>query len=375
MKIEKKYIVPLIASFILLWSCASDGKDELVSPIDPKLSVSAEQIEVGQDIELKLIDITEKDIQSVKWDLGDGTYSEKKDITHHYDLPGTYAVTVNTTLVTGGTWSAKTLVDVYYPEVIEGQRPTILSSLQKKDLVQICAHRGYWKDAPENSIRAINLAIEKKIEMIELDVRTSKDGELVLMHDATINRTTNGTGEVSKLDLKELLSFSLYHNGELTEEKIPLFKNALALARGKIYIDIDVKASDYKVIYDLVRQYGMLKQVLFTVYDVAVAKKIVGWNKEVIILPVIYEMKDLDTYLGISKPLPLAQFNSTAFTDEILAKAASNNVAVFKNIYVNTNITPTSDNYKQVRTFLNKKGSIIQTDYPAELIEYLKNNK
>ena len=55
--------------------------------------------------------------------------------------------------------------------------------------------------------------------MIELDVRTSKDGEMVLMHDATIERTTNGTGKVSELNYKELLSYNLYHDGALTEEK------------------------------------------------------------------------------------------------------------------------------------------------------------
>ena len=112
--------------------------------------------------------------------------------------------------------------EVEYPEVSEDQRVSITTSLQNKDHVQICAHRGYWKDAPENSVKAVTLAIENQIDMIELDVRTSKDGEMVLMHDATIERTTNGTGKVSELNYKELLSYNLYHDGALTEEKIPL---------------------------------------------------------------------------------------------------------------------------------------------------------
>ena len=139
-----------------------------------------------------------------------------------------------------------------YPEVTESERASIPVSLQKRDHVQICAHRGYWKDAPENSIKAVTLAIENKIDMIELDVRMSKDGKLVLMHDATIERTTNGTGKVSELSYKELSSYNLYHDGELTEERIPLFKDILSAARGKIYIDIDVKISDYKAVYNMV---------------------------------------------------------------------------------------------------------------------------
>lgn len=78
---------------------------------------------------------------------------------------------------------------------------------------------GILERCTENSAKAVTLAIENQIDMIELDVRTSKDGEMVLMHDATIERTTNGTGKVSELNYKELLSYNLYHDGVLTEEK------------------------------------------------------------------------------------------------------------------------------------------------------------
>lgn len=77
------------------------------------------------------------------------------------------------------------------------------------------------------------MAIEKKIDMIELDVRSSKDGELLLMHDATIDRTTNGTGKVSDLNYKDLRTYYLYHNKELTEERVPLFKEVLLLLEVK----------------------------------------------------------------------------------------------------------------------------------------------
>ena len=179
---------------------------------------------------------------------------------------------------------------------------------------------------------------------------------------------------VSELNYKELLSYNLYHDGALTEEKIPLFKDILLAARGKIYIDIDVKISDYKAVYNLVKRYGMLSQVLFTVYDVSTARKVINLDRNAILLPVIYEMQDMENYLAVCKPLPVAQFNSAAFTEDILAKASGNGVSLFKNIYINTSITPTSDNYKQVKAFLAKQGSIIQTDYPVELKEYLKNN-
>ena len=368
----KMKLVGLFSILILFLGCSSDNEPAPVA--EPALSVSANQAEVGSDVTLKIEGVNNEDIQTVKWDLGDGTVSDKKTIVHQYSLPGNYTITVNVSLKDSKSWNLKALIEVYYEEVAENQRLSIAASLQIKDHIQICAHRGFWKDAPENSIKAVALAIEKKIDMIELDVRSSKDGELLLMHDATIDRTTNGTGKVSDLNYKDLRTYYLYHNKELTEERVPLFKEVLFAARGKIYIDIDVKISDYKSVYNMVKQYGMLSQVMFTVYSVADAKKMVTFDKVAMVLPVIYTMEDLDNYMAICKPLSVAQFNSKAFVDDILTKAADNKIALFKNIYINIILTTITDNYKQVKEFLSKKGDIIQTDYPVELMEYLKNN-
>lgn len=357
---------------ILFLSCSSNNEPAPVVKLT--LSVLANRVEVGNDVTLKIEGLDKGNIQTVKWDLGDGTVSDKETVFHRYALPGNYTIAVSVNLSDNNSWNAKTVLEVYYPEVAENQRLSIAASLKAKNHVQICAHRGFWKDAPENSMKAVTLAIEKKIDMIELDVRVSKDGELLLMHDATIDRTTNGSGKVPQQNYKDLRTYYLYHNSELTEERIPLLKDILSTARGKIYIDIDVKISDYKSIYDLVKQYGMLSQVMFTVYNVADARKMINLDKNAMILPVIYTMEDLENYMAVYKPLPVAQFNSKAFVDDILAKANENNVALFKNIYINTTLTPTSDNYKQVKEFLERKGDIIQTDFPVELIEYLQSN-
>lgn len=357
---------------ILFLSCSSNNEPAPVVKLT--LSVLTNRVEVGNDVTLKIEGLDKGNIRTVKWDLGDGTVSDKETVFHRYALPGNYTIAVSVNLSDNNSWNAKTVLEVYYPEVAENQRLSIAASLKAKNHVQICAHRGFWKDAPENSMKAVTLAIEKKIDMIELDVRVSKDGELLLMHDATIDRTTNGSGKVPQQNYKDLRTYYLYHNSELTEERIPLLKDILSTARGKIYIDIDVKISDYKSIYDLVKQYGMLSQVMFTVYNVADARKMINLDKNAMILPVIYTMEDLENYMAVYKPLPVAQFNSKAFVDDILAKANENNVALFKNIYINTTLTPTSDNYKQVKEFLERKGDIIQTDFPVELIEYLQSN-
>ena len=58
--------------------------------------------------------------------------------------------------------------------------------------VMVVAHRGDWRNAPENSLQAIQYCIDMGVDMVEIDVRKTKDGHIVLMHDGSIDRTTNG---------------------------------------------------------------------------------------------------------------------------------------------------------------------------------------
>ena len=67
---------------------------------------------------------------------------------------------------------------------------------QSKDNIWVAAHRGWCSKYPENTMEAIKAAVEVGVDQIETDVRVTKDGELVLFHDPTVDRTTNGTGKV-----------------------------------------------------------------------------------------------------------------------------------------------------------------------------------
>lgn len=73
----------------------------------------------------------------------------------------------------------------------------ILSELSApaKQSVLVVSHRGDWRNAPENSLQAFQNCIDMGVDMVELDLKKTKDGELILMHDNTLNRTTNGTGK------------------------------------------------------------------------------------------------------------------------------------------------------------------------------------
>ncbi|MGH2318955.1 glycerophosphodiester phosphodiesterase family protein [Planococcus sp. SE5232] len=124
------------------------------------------------------------------------------------------------------------------------------------------AHRGLWNPAPENSLPAIQNCIDHTIYLIELDMQLTKDGQIVLMHDSTVDRTTNGSGEIEQLTLKEIKQLSLKElnggpNAKITKEQVPTLLEVLPLIKGKAMINAD-KAWDLRhELYALVEQHDL----------------------------------------------------------------------------------------------------------------------
>ena len=86
---------------------------------------------------------------------------------------------------------------------------------ESRDHIYVAAHRGWSTAYPENTMEAFRAAAEIGVDQIETDVRVTKDGELVLIHDATVDRTTNGTGRVIDMTLAELKTLDAgIHKGE-----------------------------------------------------------------------------------------------------------------------------------------------------------------
>lgn len=108
------------------------------------------------------------------------------------------------------------------------------------------AHRGATAYAPENTIAAFDLAVEMKADYIEIDVQRSKDGALVLIHDTTVDRTTDGTGKVGDLTLEQLRSLDAgsWKGDQYKGEPIPTFEEILDRYRGKVGILIELKAPE-----------------------------------------------------------------------------------------------------------------------------------
>ena len=132
------------------------------------------------------------------------------------------------------------------------------------DYVVVISHRGDWRNYPENSIPAIESVIRMGVDMMELDVKMTKDSVLVLMHDKTINRMTNGKGLVSDITYDSLMTFNMKraHNVLTDSIKVPTLREALLCCKDRILVNVDHAYHYYKEIVELANELGVTGQVL-----------------------------------------------------------------------------------------------------------------
>jgi len=109
----------------------------------------------------------------------------------------------------------------------------------------IIAHRGASRYAPENTLAAFHMAVEQGAEALELDVALSAEGEVVILHDDTVDRTTDGTGRVGALTLADLkrLDAGSFFSPAFRGERIPTLAEVLEAVGHKILINIELKAN------------------------------------------------------------------------------------------------------------------------------------
>ncbi|MUZ64727.1 glycerophosphodiester phosphodiesterase [Agrobacterium vitis] len=143
-------------------------------------------------------------------------------------------------------------------EMASRTNPTILT----------IAHRGLWKSTAENSLASIREAIAQGVDMVEIDTQSSADGRLVVIHDATLDRTTTGSGTVSELPFNVIRQAKLRSGAggpeaDITEECVPTLEEILEEARGRITVNIDTKFTrDLPQVMETVLRMNIADQVL-----------------------------------------------------------------------------------------------------------------
>ena len=122
-----------------------------------------------------------------------------------------------------------------------------LLNTEKFKLPWIIAHRGFRAKYPENTLISFQAALDVGATMIELDVTSSCDGKLVVMHDSTLDRTTNGHGQVNAHSLKELkqLDAGSWFNPVFAGQQVPELEEVFELVNGSALINIEIKYQAY----------------------------------------------------------------------------------------------------------------------------------
>ena len=165
--------------------------------------------------------------------------------------------------------------------------------------VMVVAHRGCWLDTAENSLAGIYRCVELGVDMIEIDVRSSRDGHLVLMHDETVDRTTDGSGSVGEFTLRELQQLRLRRgagNGveALTEERVPTLEDALRAAKDRVLVNLDIKETLYDQALDVARGVGSESQLVIKMATDARDPRLANaaFHGETYFMPIIRECTD-----------------------------------------------------------------------------------
>lgn len=272
--------------------------------------------------------------------------------------------------------------------IVAGQDHISLSKFPH-DKIMVVAHRADWREAPENSVMAVKKAIEKGVNMVEIDLALTKDSVLVLMHDRTIDRTTTGKGKPSDYTLEEIKKFYLRDGlGVPTQMRIPTLEEVLNVTQGKIFINLD-KAFDYfDLVYPVLKKRNLLDEVLFkgTATYEEFNRKYGDIKNKIHYMPIV-RLSDCEGWPKINDYLnhyKVYGFEFTLGSDE-------SHIIEFKEIqkkgvrvWVNSLWPQQSaghyddlvlENPDVYEWFVKNNINTIQTDRPKELINFLKRKK
>lgn len=164
------------------------------------------------------------------------------------------------------------------------------------------AHRGLVTEAPENSLGAIEAAIRRGCHLVELDVRRTRDGVYVLLHDATLDRTTTGGGRITSVNLEDVSRLRLLHHDlRRTEELVPTLVDAARFAAGRILLQLDPKDVSFRELVDLGREHGFVQHLLLKQRWNRLAADEISWliaQEDVLFMPIVETVDEVEAALA-----------------------------------------------------------------------------
>ena len=184
---------------------------------------------------------------------------------------------------------------------------------------KIVCHRGAKTFAPENTLSAVDLAFDQGFNIVEIDVRQTKDGVPVVMHDSRVNRTTNGRVAIKKMsyDVVSQLDYGSWFDTFFTDEKVRPLEDVLVHAKGRGEVYIEIKEAEPKLLLELVQQFEMLEDCFFWCEDIRIMDQLRLLNKNLRLMARRYDFKTLKATIERHQPQVIG-FNGLNFTEEEL---------------------------------------------------------
>jgi len=284
------------------------------------------------------------------------------------------------------------------PSSAQGQLRNLRES-QADGHIFVAAHRADWIYAPENSLQGLRNAIFFGADLIETDVRRTRDGHYIMMHDATVDRTTNGSGTIAEMTLDEIRQLRLKTNwGQSTPFTVPTLDDFIIEAKGHAYLYLDKAGIDLpgssegttvRELLDILRRHDALQEAVFVLnWPYEKARRIFGTALDsVVYCPVIEDripnLTDyVETFLRELHPAAF-QFRmesldteSYRFLPHVLASGSRAFVA-------STWPRHTAGHDDEASIFrspaegwgwlVGQGFTIIETNYPKDLIQFLRN--
>ena len=232
----------------------------------------------------------------------------------------------------------------------------------------VIAHRGAHAGIPENSLAAYQKAIDLGCDFIEIDVRTTKDGGLVSVHNATIDAyVLRERGKVSDLTLAEIRSLDIGEKvgSEWKGTQVPTFEEILKLSEGKIGIYLDLKDADPRVLVPLLRKYNMAERTVWylSAGNADVIESIQKQCPECLVMPDPEDESNISQVISAFNPKILAT-DMGALSASFVAQAHKSKAMVF--------VDEKAGHKNEWARILSFGTDGIQTDQPEALIKYLQ---
>ncbi len=275
--------------------------------------------------------------------------------------------------------------------------------------VLVAAHRGLaglstgaWEKYPENSLPAIARSIALGVDIVEVDVRKTKDGHLILMHDASVDRTTDGTGAITNFTLAEIkklrLKLGVGGTNAVTDQRVPTLEEVMLLAKDKCMVNLDKSWSVVPECSELLKQTGTTPQAIFkSSYSAArCAKDFGSLPPPVLLMPIVLHKNDwqkkkeqgwaqIEPYTKLTHPcaveLVFVSDDDPIIAPETLAKLKQNGARP----WINTLWDELAAGHTDAKSLkdpsagwgwaVERGATVIQTDEAERLLEYLRSRK